>query len=105
MVPNLHVTTTEADLIRGELTGRHPQSNQGIPAPSIRMTPLDEASGNERIFTMAFPTLYPTGRADFNCPRLRSVSLSDYARHLLCYHDGRFGRHPRWRFLIFNIII
>ena len=105
MVPNLNVTTTEADLIRGELTGRHPQPDQGIPAPSIRMTPLDEASGNERIFTMAFPTLYPTGRADFNSPRLRSVSLSDYARHLLCYHDGRFGRHPRWRFLVFNMIM
>lgn len=99
MVPNLHVTTTEADLIRGKLTGH------GIPAPSIRTTPLDEASGNERIFTMAFPTLYPTGRADFNSPRLRTVSLGDYARHLLCYHDGRFGRHPRWRFLVFNILM
>jgi hypothetical protein len=21
------------------------------------------------------------------------------------YHDGRFGRHPRWRFLIFNLLI
>ena len=105
MVLNLHVTATEADLICGELTGRNPQPYQGIPAPSIRMTPLDESSGNERIFTMAFPTLYPTGRADFNSPRLRSVSLSDYARHLLCYRDGRFGRHPRWRFLVFNMIM
>ncbi|CAG8983615.1 hypothetical protein HYALB_00004637 [Hymenoscyphus albidus] len=104
MVPNLHITTTEADLIRGELTGRNAQP-QGIPAPSIRTTPLDEASGNERIFTMAFPTLYPTGRADFNSPRVRSVSLSDYDRHLLCYHDGRFGRHPWWRFLVFNILM
>jgi hypothetical protein len=54
---------------------------------------------------MVFPTLYPTGRADFNSPRLRSVTLGDYARHLLCYHDGRFGRHPRWRFLVFNILM
>ncbi len=105
MVLNLHITTTEADLIRSELIGRYPHPDQGIPAPSIRMTPLDEASRNERIFTMAFPTLYPTGRADFNSPRLRSVTLSDYARHLLCYHDGRFGRHPRWRFLVFNMIM
>jgi len=105
MVPNLHVAATEADLIRGGLTGCDPQPNRGIPAPSIRMTPLDEASGNERIFAMAFPTLYPTGRADFNSPRLRSVTLSDYARHLLCYRDGRFGRHPRWRFLVFNMIM
>ncbi len=69
------------------------------------MTPSDEASRNERIFTMAFPTLYPTGLADFNSPRLQSITLSDYASHLLCYHDGCFGRHPRWRFLVFNMIM
>lgn len=105
MVPNLQITTTEADLIRSELTGGNPLPSEGIPAPSIRITPLDKATGTERIFTMAFPTLYPTGRADFNSPRLRSVSLAEYARHLLCYRDSRFGCHPRWRFLIFNILM
>jgi hypothetical protein len=24
---------------------------------------------------------------------------------MMRYHDGRFGRHPRWRFLIFNILM
>jgi hypothetical protein len=54
---------------------------------------------------MAFPTLYPTGQADFNTPRLRKVDLNDYAQHLMCFHDGRFGRHPRWRFFVFNILM
>jgi hypothetical protein len=54
---------------------------------------------------MAFPTLYPTGQADFNTPRLRKVDLNDYARHLMRFHDGRFGRHPRWRFFVFNILM
>ena len=54
---------------------------------------------------MAFPTLYPTGRADFNTARERKVDLNDYARYMMCYHDGRFGRHPRWRFLIFNLLM
>ena len=54
---------------------------------------------------MAFPTLYPTGRADLNDSRQRSVELRDYARHLMCYRDGRFGRHPRWRFFLFNILM
>lgn len=54
---------------------------------------------------MAFPTLYPTGQADFNASRVRKVDLNDYARHLMCFHDGRFGRHPRWRFLVFNILM
>jgi hypothetical protein len=59
----------------------------------------------EQIFAMAFPTLYPTGRADFNAPRQRTVTLKAYIQHLLRFQDGRFGRHPRWRFLAFNILI
>ena len=104
MIPNLNITTTEVDLIRQEISGLRP-AIPTVPAPSIRMTPLDEASGKDRIFAMAFPTLYPTGRADFNAPRLRKVALNDYARHLLCFHDGRFGRHPRWRFFVFNLLM
>jgi len=23
----------------------------------------------------------------------------------MCFYDSRFGRHPRWRFLIFNILM
>ena len=48
---------------------------------------------------MAFPTLYLTGQADFNMPRIRKIALNDYAR------DGRFGRHPRWRFFVFNLLM
>ena len=104
MVPNLNITATEADLILGEISGRDPLP-PGIPAPSIRSTPIDEAGGKDRIFAMAFPTLYPTGRADFNVSRLRKVDLDDYARHMMCFHDGRFGRHPRWRFFVFNLLM
>src|ERR1700722_833303 len=104
MVPNLNITTTEVDLILNEISGRNPIP-PSLPAPSIRLNPIDEASGKDRIFAMAFPTLYPTGRADFNTARLRKVDLNDYARHLMCFHDGSFGQHPRWRFLIFNILM
>jgi len=58
MVPNLNITTTEVDLIRQEISGQRPQ-HPTVPAPSIRLTPLDEASGKDRVFAMAFPTLYP----------------------------------------------
>lgn len=104
MVPDTNITATEAELILQGITGQHPIP-PGLPAPSIRMTPIDEASSRERIFAMAFPTLYPTGRTDFNAPRQRKVDLNDYAQHLMCFHNGRFGRHPRWRFLIFNILM
>jgi hypothetical protein len=23
----------------------------------------------------------------------------------MCFSDGRFGRHPRWRFFIFNLLM
>ena len=78
MVPNLNITTTEVDLILEEISGRNPIP-PGLPAPSIRQTPIDEASGKDRIFAMAFPTLYPTGLADFNASRLWKVDLNDYA--------------------------
>ena len=94
MVPNLNITTTEVDLILEEIAGQK-RPLPSLPAPSIRSTPIDEASGKDRIFAMAFPTLYPTGQADFNTPRLRKVDLYDYAQHLMRFHDGRFGRHPR----------
>ena len=104
MVPNLNITTTEVDLILEEIAGQK-RPLPSLPAPSIRSTPIDEASGKDRIFAMAFPTLYPTGQADFNTPRLRKVDLYDYAQHLMRFHDGRFGRHPRWRFFVFNILM
>jgi hypothetical protein len=103
MVPNLNVTATEVNLIMQQLTGR--EAPPGIPVPSIWQMPVDEASGKDHIFALAFPTLYPTGQADFNMSWVRKVALNDYAQHLLCYQDGRFGRYPRWRFFIFNIII
>ena len=82
VVLSLDHETTEANLILEEIAGRKPPP-LGIPAPSIRRTPVNEAAGRERILSLAFPTLYPTGQADFNTPRLWNVPLKDYARHLL----------------------
>jgi ATP-dependent DNA helicase PIF1 len=65
-VLSLDQDTTEANLILEGITGHRPPS--GLPAPSIRHTPIDEASRRERILSLAFPTLYPTGQADLNTP-------------------------------------
>jgi hypothetical protein len=65
---------------------------------------FDESSG-QALFTMALPTLFPLGKADFSIPRLRTVSLSDWAQHLMRYKDGRFGSHPRFRYMVFNQIM
>jgi hypothetical protein len=57
-------------------------------------------SAKDRISAMAFATLYPIGQADFNVPRIQKVDLNGYTRHLMCFHDVRFGRHPRRRFFV-----
>jgi ATP-dependent DNA helicase PIF1 len=78
MVPNLNITTTEVDLILAKIYGRN-LTPPGLPVPSIRQTPINKASRRDRIFAIAFPTLYPTGQANFNTLRIRKVDLNDYA--------------------------
>ena len=53
----------------------------------------------------AFPTLFPYSKADFNMPRSRTVTLAAYAKYMLKYQDGRFGRHPLFRYYVFNRIM
>ena len=51
---------------------------------------------------MAFPTLFPTGAADFLGQRYNQVTIGNYFTHLLKYDDGRFARYPRFRFIALN---
>jgi hypothetical protein len=56
-------------------------------------------------WSMAFPTLIPDGVGDFNSSRSHTLrNLSDWAEHCLWWHDGRFARHPYWKFVVMNII-
>ncbi len=50
----------------------------------------------------AFPTLYPTGDADFRGSRPREIKPAEYFKHLLWYKDGRFVCHTRWRYFTLN---
>jgi hypothetical protein len=76
-----------------------------MPALDIRLTLIDEAARRERIFTIAFPTLYPNGLADFNEAWSQTITLKEYTSYFICYKDKHFGRYPQWRFLVFNILM
>jgi hypothetical protein len=89
MVPDLNVTEMEAELIRNAIS-RLMQA----PAPSIRLTPIDQIGKSERLFAMASPTLFPTGVADWHQGRIRSLDLQDWGQHMLKFYDGRFATHP-----------
>jgi len=76
-----------------------------LTQPAFRSTPLNEFNRSQALLSLAFPTLFPTGEAEFVTPRLRHVSYADYIEHLMKYHDGRFARHPRFRYVVFNTLM
>ena len=52
--------------------------------------------------SLAFPSLFPTGKGDYVQPREREISYSDYLLHLMRYSDGRFASHSRFPYFVFN---
>ena len=76
-----------------------------LEIPSIRSTPLNEFNRSQALLSLAFPTLYPQGRAEFVKTRLRSIDYAEYIEHALRWHDGRFARHPSFRFVVFNTLM
>ena len=96
-VPSVHPTMTEEESIRQSL-----QSAAVTVTWSTRgQTPLNEFQC-EGYFSCAFPTLFPTGAAEFLAPRLNNVTLGNYFKHLMLYDDGRFGKHSRFRYFALN---
>ena len=52
----------------------------------------------------AFPTLFPTGAANFQAARPLAVTIGNYFKHLMMYvHvDRRFARHPHLCYFVLN---
>ena len=73
-----------------------------LSMPSINNNPLSERDSSLHIERMAFPTLFPNGSASFHNPRMRTVDLNEYHTHLMRYKDGRFARHPTFRYWALN---
>ncbi|EXU94986.1 PIF1-like helicase [Metarhizium robertsii] len=117
-VPDLLAKDTELDALRSILAGEpEPEADTGLstafPAqahhelllPNIRRTPINEFNRSHALLSLAFPCLFPDGRADFVEPRLRSIDYKDYIEHAMRWHDGRFARHPTFRFVAFNTLM
>jgi hypothetical protein len=101
VVPDLLATETELEGLRKQI---QPERHH-LTMPSLRATPLSEFNKTQAMLSWAFPSLFPKGDAEIVIPRMRSVSYVDYVRHLLKYHDGRFAKHPRFRYVVFNTIM
>jgi hypothetical protein len=83
-----------------ERQGKSPEEDT-VPWPKIGKNPINEFT-TEGYISCAFPTLLPTGAGDFLAPRQRGVTPGNYFKHLLRYGDGRFAKHPRFRYFALN---
>jgi hypothetical protein len=102
-VPDLAPDTTEFEILRQQIQQSNRQALFSVG--SIRQTPIAEFNNSERLLSVAFPSLFPQGKADFATPRMRDVSFSSYIKLMVCYKDGRFARHPRFRYAVFNTLL
>ncbi|KAM5350152.1 hypothetical protein ACJ41O_006657 [Fusarium nematophilum] len=115
-VPDLLAKDTELDALRSILAGEseadsalstsfQAEAQHELQLPNIRHTPINEFNRSHALLSLAFPCLFPDGRADFVEPRLRSIDYKDYVEHAMRWHDGRFARHPTFRFVVFNTLM
>ena len=71
--------------------------------PAMDSTPVDEFNTHGYI-PRAFPTLFPYGKASLRSHRLKTIKPANYFKHLMNYHDGRFAKHPTYRYFTYNSI-
>ena len=100
-VPSTTQRMTEQETVRQFV--HEQQSNQPptLPWPPIGSAPINEFN-TEGYMSCAFPMLFPTGAADFLVPRPLTVTIGNYFKHMMMYEDGRFARHPRFRYFALN---
>jgi hypothetical protein len=104
-VPSTTQRMTEQETVRQSVQERQSHQRQ-VPPPTVSWppsgsTPINEFN-TEGYMSCAFPTLFPTGAADFLAPRPVGVTIGNYLKHLMKYEDGRFARHPRFRYFTLN---
>ena len=99
-VPVAAPSMTEQETVQQSVQQRQ-SSHSTLMWPTIGGMPLNEFT-TEGYFTCAFPTLFPTGAGDFLSQRQVPVTIGNYFKHLMQYDDGRFARHPRFRFFALN---
>lgn len=101
-VPNMHNGQTEEEQLRqAALNSDDPVV---LTMPSVHGTPISEYSGR-RIAIDAFPSLFPTGKADLEEPQALKVDMKEWALHLIRLKGGQFAKHPRFRYWVLNTIM
>ena len=85
-VPNVNVGITEMQQLQAA-AANDVDNPIILTMPHIRGTPINE-NMNIPIASNAFPSLFPTGQADFTAVRDDAVTMSEWTAHLLRLEDG-----------------
>ena len=64
---------------------------------------ISEHAGHHIVID-AFPTLFPTEKADIAAEHDEKVEMKDWASHLMKLKGEHFARHPRFWYWVLNII-
>lgn len=102
-VPTVMTGVTEQQTIHQSVMDQ-PTMHPHLNWPSTHGNPINEFT-TEGYISCAFPTLLPNGLADFLAPRQRMVTIGNYFKHLMLYHDKRFAKHPRFRYFALNTVM
>ena len=101
-VPIAAQKLTEIEAVKKSIQEKQKSADQtAVPWLPQADTPVNEFN-TEGYMSCAFPTLFPTGAGDSLAPRERVVTVGYYFKHLMRYDDGRFARHPRFRYFALN---
>ena len=100
-VPSAPRRVTEIEAVRHNVHQQdRNQPSQPVPWPHTG-APVSEFT-TEGYMSCAFPTLFPSGKADFLAPRVNTVKIGQFFKHLMMYEDKRFATHPRFRYFALN---
>ena len=104
-VPSTTQRMTEQKTVRQSVQERQSR-HQPVVTPTVSWPQSGSATINEfnteGYMSCAFPTLFPTGAADFLAPRPIAVTIGNYFKYMMVYEDGRFAKHPRFRYFALN---
>jgi hypothetical protein len=71
--------------------------------PHRSVKPINEY-GEDKIFCLTFPWLFPGEFGDVNEPRAMKLNPGEWAKNLLYYEDARFAKDKLWCFFTLNYV-
>ena len=92
--------------------GKHRQRERKLPR--VDPPPVEDEPGQAiredtpGYIAQAFPRLFPHGTGDFHCLRggmQKLLKFEEWGRFVLLWHDGRFMRHPRFRYWLLDTVL